>query len=568
MSLVMQKVMLKSLAALVGTLSVLGACGPATQVGDDAPVTPSGGQLTTSGGAPISSGGAVGAGGRATTGGSPTTGSSGGMSSGGSSSCAGSADHAYNAVPGAVPGTIQAEDFDPEGYEDVTPGNEGASYRTDVDVDIKAFDGGHAVGWMSSGEWLEYTVQVAQAGSYRMSVQAGAVAAGRTLELSACGASLGTLEVPVVSAWGTVGAVEQTVELKAGLQVLRVTVGASNDIDLDSITFSPGTANPSGGAPGVGGGPSDGGAPASGGSDTSSGGAGTGEIPRFVGNITTGNAADTEGLVYSDYWDQITPENAGKWGSVQGSAGSNPNWNTLDALYDYANSKGIVFKQHAFVWGTQQPGGSISEANVKDWMNAFCTRYPNTRLIDVVNEPPPHTTPSYANSIGGGTNGNWQWITNAFKWAREACPNAILILNDYNNIEWSNDNQHFIDIAKTVMNNGGPIDAVGAQAHDLDNGSVSFQTVERLFNKLHTDTGLPIYITELDISTTDDQQQLNLYKQYFPFFRDSEFVPGITIWGWIYGRTWSQAPNSGLVRNGQARSAMQYLMTELDRPVP
>ena len=89
-----------------------------------------------------------------------------------------------------------------------------------------------------------------------------------------------------------------------------------------------------------------------------------------------------------------------------------------------------------------------------------------------------------------------------------------------------------------------------------------------MLNKLHTDTGLPVYITEMDISTTDDNAQLNTYKQYIPFFRDSGVVPGITIWGWIYGRTWSMAPNSGLVRDGRSRPAMTWLMEELGRPSP
>jgi hypothetical protein len=49
----------------------------------------------------------------------------------------------------------------------------------------------------------------------------------------------------------------------------------------------------------------------------------------------------------------------------------------------------------------------------------------------------------------------------------------------------------------------------------------------------------------------------------------TDFIPGITIWGWIYGRTWQSAPNSGLVRDsGQPRPAMTWLMNELQRPVP
>ncbi|HEY6724751.1 MAG TPA: endo-1,4-beta-xylanase, partial [Polyangiaceae bacterium] len=273
----------------------------------------------------------------------------------------------------------------------------------------------------------------------------------------------------------------------------------------------------------------------------------------------------TNDRTFSTYWDQITPENAGKWGSVQSNASSDFNWATLDAVYDYAQRTGIIFKQHTFVWGSQQPGGNIGEAEVKNWMQEFCARYPNTPLIDVVNEPPPHTTPAYANSIGGGTNGNWQWIVNAFNWAREACPDSILILNDYNNIEWADQNQHFINIAKTVLNAGAPIDAVGAQAHGLTNG-VSTDTMKNLITKLHNDTGLPVYITEYDIAQPDDQGQLQKYQEHMPFFLDTEWIHGITIWGWIYGSTWVNG--SGLIRDGNPRPAMTWLMQELGRPAP
>ncbi|MFZ5897015.1 MAG: endo-1,4-beta-xylanase [Myxococcota bacterium] len=311
-----------------------------------------------------------------------------------------------------------------------------------------------------------------------------------------------------------------------------------------------------------------GGAPASGGQTGASGAPPTGK--KFVGNITTGSnhGIDVGGRSFAKYWDQITPENAGKWGSVQSSASAAFNWATLDAIYDYTQKNNIIFKQHTFVWGNQQPSGSINETSVKNWMSAFCKRYPNTKLIDVVNEPPPHTTPSYANSIGGGTNGTWQWITNAFKWAREACPNAILILNDYNNIEYTNESNHFIDIVKKVKAAGGPIDAVGCQAHALDDAAVTFDTGKRMMANLNTQTGLPLYITEFDISSTDDTAQLNKYKDYIPFFMDTSYIHGVTIWGWIYGQTWSQSPNSGLIRNGTPRSAMTWLMQQLGRPAP
>jgi endo-1,4-beta-xylanase len=288
-------------------------------------------------------------------------------------------------------------------------------------------------------------------------------------------------------------------------------------------------------------------------------------LPKFVGNITTGNSVDTNGLTFSDHWDQITPENAGKWGSVQRTADSALNWAALDAIYDYTEQSGVIFKEHTFVWGAQQPTGDLTEAHVRSWMSEFCTRYPNTRLIDVVNEPPPHTEPSYAEAIGGGTDGDWRWIANAFTWAREYCPNAVLILNDFNNIEFGNQSQHFIDIVHAIQELGAPVDALGAQAHGLS-GANSTATMIELLTKLHDDTGLPVYITEYDINQEDDAAQLDRFQQQFPFFMETEWIHGVTVWGWILGRTWVES--SGLIRDGASRPAMVWLMEELGRPAP
>jgi endo-1,4-beta-xylanase len=481
--------------------------------------------------------------------------------------CPGDATHAYQGTARAIAGTVQAEDFDPGGYSDSSDTNEGGAYRTDEAVDIKAFGSGYAVGWMTNGEWLEYTVNVETEGDYDLVLQAGAVDAGRTLLLSSCGTALATVDIPQIADWGTVSATAPvTVHLGAGLQVLRITVGASDYVDFDSMTFQLKTAGPgSGGASGSGGSGS-GGTDGSGGSATGGTGGG-GAVTKFVGNITTGyNAAlDYGGRTYSTYWDQVTPENAGKWGSVQGSAGATKNWSTLDAIYDYTETHGITFKQHVFVWGAQQPSGTLTETDVKNWMSQFCARYPHTKLIDVVNEPPPHTTPSYADAIGGGTNSTWTWITNAFKWADAACPNAILILNDYNNIEYGDQNQHFIDIVKTIQAAGAPIDAIGAQSHGLG-GSVSTSTMKTLITKMHTDTGLPVYVTEYDIDLADDTAQLNKYKEHIPFFYETEWIHGVTIWGWIYGQTW--VTSSGLIKDGNPRPAMTWLMDYLNRPAP
>jgi endo-1,4-beta-xylanase len=293
------------------------------------------------------------------------------------------------------------------------------------------------------------------------------------------------------------------------------------------------------------------------------GGAGSSAPKKFVGNITT------SGMVRSDfvtYWDQITPENEGKWGSVEGTR-NQMNWAGVDAAHKYAKDNGFPFKQHTFVWGSQQPNwlGGLSpaeqKAEVEEWIRLFCERYPDVALIDVVNEPPPHTTPVYLNALGGAGSSGYDWIVQSFKWARQYCPNAILILNDYNNIEYAGDNTRFIDIVKAIQAAGAPIDAVGAQAHDAYKLSTS--SVQGLLDKLASSTGLPVYITEYDIDLADDNQQKDVMQSQLTLFWNDERVKGVTLWGYVVGATWK--PNTGLIRNNQPRPALTWLMQFLGR---
>jgi endo-1,4-beta-xylanase len=284
---------------------------------------------------------------------------------------------------------------------------------------------------------------------------------------------------------------------------------------------------------------------------------------KFVGNITT------RGQVRAGFemmWDQITPENEGKWGSVE-SVRDQMNWSALDRIHEFAKRTGVRFKQHTFVWGSQQPSwlGSLSRAEqaeeVEEWIRLFCERYPDVELIDVVNEPPPHTTPVYMQALGGAGASGHDWIVQAFKLARKHCPNATLILNDYNNIEYAADHSRFISIAKAVKQAGAPIDAVGAQAHDAY--KLPANTVRQFLDRLANDTGLPVYITEYDLNIANDMQQRQVMEAQFPIFWQHPRVRGITLWGYISGTTW--LPNTGLMSAaGAPRPALTWLLSYLE----
>lgn len=283
-------------------------------------------------------------------------------------------------------------------------------------------------------------------------------------------------------------------------------------------------------------------------------------VKKFFGNI------DTNGSIRSDFktmWDQFSPENAGKWGSVQGSQGSF-NWNSLDAMYKYTQDNGILFKEHTFCWGAQQPGwvnSSNAQTAVKAWMKAFCDRYPKVAMIDVFNESL-HNSPAYKEGMGGAGTSGYDWIANAFKWAREACPNAILLYNDYNTIEYANENSGVIKLVNAIKGAGAPIDGVGCQAHDV--AKVSASTVLSYVDKIITQTSLPVYITEMDIGVADDSQQSKIMQDIVKPLWENDNVKGFTYWGYITGATWRA--NTGLMSSsGAKRPALTWLMSFLGR---
>lgn len=162
-------------------------------------------------------------------------------SSAATNTCPSQIENAYQMLAPRIPASIQAEDFDPAGYSDSSTTNEGGAYRTDTGVDIKTIANGNAVGWMTAGEWLEYTVYVEAEGDYDLTIRSGAVGAGRTFKISQCNTTLiESFQVPNVTTWGEFKTYAAgKVHLKPGYQKIRVTVGATDYVDLDWIHIGP-----------------------------------------------------------------------------------------------------------------------------------------------------------------------------------------------------------------------------------------------------------------------------------------------------------------------------------------
>ena len=284
---------------------------------------------------------------------------------------------------------------------------------------------------------------------------------------------------------------------------------------------------------------------------------------KFLGNITTRYSVDAGGGVpaYYTLWNQITPENESKWGSVEGSRGRY-NWGS-DTPFNYAKNHNFTYKFHALVWGAQYPSWFTSSLSVNErynaivnWFDKVKEHYPDLPMIDVVNEAVgmhQQGNPLMKESLGGGGKTGYDWLIKAFELAHERWPNAILIYNDYNTFQ--HDTDAYIDLVRTLRDAGAPIDAYGCQSHDVDN--ISYDNLKNSMTKIQNAVKIPMYITELDINVEDDAKQKAQYQSIFPLMWEADYCAGVTIWGYVYGATW--VDHSGLYKNGSERPAMTWL---------
>ena len=257
--------------------------------------------------------------------------------------------------------------------------------------------------------------------------------------------------------------------------------------------------------------------------------------PKFLGSVSS----PSQNLNFTAYFNQVTPENAGKWGSVE-SVRDVMNWGQLDFAYNLAKNNGFPFRLHTLVWGNQQPGWIAAlpvaeqRAEIEEWFAALAARYPNIDFIDVVNEPlhdPPDDPQDggYIQALGGTGVTGWDWVVEAFRLARQYFPTAQLGINEFSVTNNTTDMIRYIGIIN-LLKEEDLIDVVGVQGHAFSTRpNIPMSTHQANLDRLAA-TGLPIHVTELDIDGPSDEIQLADYQRIFPVFWEHPAVRGITLW--------------------------------------
>jgi endoglucanase Acf2 len=157
----------------------------------------------------------------------------------------------YSGNAHTIPGTIEAGHYDAyEGgngqgiaYVDISQNNQG-DFRTDEYVD-SATNGseGAIIGWISAGEWVEYTIDVQTAGNYDLSFRyaSGNSAGGGPLYFEIDGNKISpdvTVSATSGSNWTTWGNKNvSNIELNKGKHVLRM-VFNNGEFNIGRLTFT------------------------------------------------------------------------------------------------------------------------------------------------------------------------------------------------------------------------------------------------------------------------------------------------------------------------------------------
>ncbi len=278
--------------------------------------------------------------------------------------------------------------------------------------------------------------------------------------------------------------------------------------------------------------------------------------------------------VAAEHFNAVTPENCMKPERIHPEQ-DQWQFERSDALVKWAEQSEMTVHGHTLVWHAQTPdwffrGGDrkVITERMKNHINTLVGRYQGkTRSWDVVNEAINDGGTAETGMTENLRDSKWlqslgpEFLTLAFKFARDADPGAILYYNDYN-IESGPKHESSMVLLKRLLDEGAPIDAVGIQGH-WRTGRVPYEDIDKAISD-YASLGLKVSITELDVTiggasggqfgrgfgrarnrgatqvTVEDlNEQAEAYAKLFTIFKKHEdVIERVTFWGLNDRRTW------------------------------
>jgi endo-1,4-beta-xylanase len=219
--------------------------------------------------------------------------------------------------------------------------------------------------------------------------------------------------------------------------------------------------------------------------------------------------------ITGDQFSSVTPGNEMKWQVVEPTRGTY-DWSAADRLVTFAQLHDQLVRGHTLVWHNQLPtwltsgvsAGTISNAELRDLLHKHITdevTHFKGKIWhwDVANEFFTDSNPSVINPnnfwvshLGAGI------LADAFRWAHQADPHALLFYNDYNIAGEDGSNAKSDAVyawVRQMLAEGVPVDGIGDQGH-LDT-QFGFPTAMTRDLRRYADLDLAVAITEADVRT-------------------------------------------------------------------
>ncbi len=204
---------------------------------------------------------------------------------------------------------------------------------------------------------------------------------------------------------------------------------------------------------------------------------------------------------------QLTPEWEMKMEYIVQPDGSF-RFDAPDRIAAFARAHGMGLLGHTLIWYAQSPPAfqQLDERRIgfadayRNYIHAVAGRYRGQVVgWDVVNEAVAEDGNGWRDSLWAQKLGAFDHIALAYRTAREADPQATLLLNDYNLEYMPRKRATFLQLAERLLASGAPLTGLGTQMHvaaDIAAGKIT--TMIRELAGL----GLPIHVSELDVSLT------------------------------------------------------------------
>ena len=269
--------------------------------------------------------------------------------------------------------------------------------------------------------------------------------------------------------------------------------------------------------------------------------------------------------VLAAQFSSLTPENDMKWDALRPTADTY-DFESADALVAYARANHQEVRGHTLLWHSQNPAW-VTEASAT-WTcdDARAVLEDHIRTVvghfkgeiyewDVANEIISDTWDAGGVHLRTDRNPFLKacaddpvgLLVDAFTWAHEADPDAVLFLNDYNAEGINAKTDAYYALAQEMLERGAPLGGFGAQAHlSLQYG---FDTSLQANFERFAELGLKVAITEADVripllegetGPTAEQvaTQSDRYDALLEACLNVSSCSSFTVWGFPDSNSW------------------------------